>query len=134
MAVDQNEKAARDALTFMLAPEGKFFREFMLEEIVRGIDALTRNQLAELVSAPLSNWCLVLIIYYQLTCLRSATVVPAYQPTYFLSYRPTYCPTYLLSYLPTYQPTYLPEWQPHCLSLLSALQSPPKPLLQHQLL
>mmetsp|Transcript_9480 Transcript_9480/g.16300 ORF Transcript_9480/g.16300 Transcript_9480/m.16300 type:complete len:164 (-) Transcript_9480:286-777(-) len=49
MAVDQNDKAARDALTFMLAPEGKFFREFMLEEIVRGIDALTRNQLAELV-------------------------------------------------------------------------------------
>eukprot|EP00898_Chlorokybus_atmophyticus_P004347 jgi/Chlat1/4913/Chrsp31S04834 len=40
----------REALNFLLSPEGSFFREFLLDEIVKGIDAMSRQQLLELVS------------------------------------------------------------------------------------
>jgi aarF domain-containing kinase len=39
----------REALKFILAPEGSFFREFLMEEAVKSVDALSRNQLRELV-------------------------------------------------------------------------------------
>lgn len=39
----------REALKFILAPEGAFFREFLMEEAVKSVDALSRNQLRELV-------------------------------------------------------------------------------------
>lgn len=41
--------ASRAALVFMLSEEGAFFREFFLDEIVRSIDALSRDQLRLLV-------------------------------------------------------------------------------------
>ena len=41
---------ARDALKFLLAPEGEFFREFMLDEVAKSIDGLSRLQLAALVT------------------------------------------------------------------------------------
>ncbi|KAK8983740.1 hypothetical protein V6N11_009527 [Hibiscus sabdariffa] len=40
----------RAALGFLLSEKGNFFREFLLDEIVKGIDALTREQLVQLLS------------------------------------------------------------------------------------
>ncbi|KAI8101319.1 hypothetical protein M9435_001427 [Picochlorum sp. BPE23] len=40
----------REALKFILAPEGSFFRDFLMEEAVKSVDALSRNQLRELVA------------------------------------------------------------------------------------
>jgi len=39
------EDAAREALTFLLSADGEFFREFLVEETVRGIDCLGRGGL-----------------------------------------------------------------------------------------
>ena len=50
--VGSDPKAAggsRAALLFLLSDEGQFFRTFLLDEIVRSIDAMSRSQLAELV-------------------------------------------------------------------------------------
>lgn len=35
---------AREALKFMFSEEGRFFREFLMDELVRSIDALSRDQ------------------------------------------------------------------------------------------
>lgn len=40
----QEESQARAALTFILSKEGDFFRNFLVEEAVKGIDALSREQ------------------------------------------------------------------------------------------
>ncbi|OMO53057.1 hypothetical protein CCACVL1_28908 [Corchorus capsularis] len=40
----------RAALAFLLSERGNFFREFLLDEIVKGIDALTREQLVQVMS------------------------------------------------------------------------------------
>ncbi|GMY26857.1 Protein kinase [Fagus crenata] len=40
----------RAALAFLLSDKGNFFREFLLDEIVKGIDAITRDQLVQLLS------------------------------------------------------------------------------------
>ncbi|XP_059445644.1 uncharacterized protein LOC132177377 isoform X1 [Corylus avellana] len=40
----------RAALAFLLSDKGSFFREFLLDEIVKGIDAVTRDQLVQLMS------------------------------------------------------------------------------------
>lgn len=42
---------AREALKFLFSPDGQFFREFLMDEIVKSIDALSREQLAALVAA-----------------------------------------------------------------------------------
>jgi hypothetical protein len=39
-----DDETARDALTFVLSPEGSFFRDFLLDEIVKGLDAISRDQ------------------------------------------------------------------------------------------
>ncbi|CAK9230427.1 unnamed protein product [Sphagnum jensenii] len=39
----------RTALAFIVSDQGQFFREFILDEVVKGIDAITREQLAQLV-------------------------------------------------------------------------------------
>jgi aarF domain-containing kinase len=39
----------REALKFILAPEGSFFRDFLMEEAVKSVDALSRNQFKELL-------------------------------------------------------------------------------------
>jgi aarF domain-containing kinase len=41
--------ASRAALLFLLSDSGTFFRAFLMDEIVRSIDALSRSQLAQLV-------------------------------------------------------------------------------------
>ncbi|KAK3240127.1 hypothetical protein CYMTET_50009 [Cymbomonas tetramitiformis] len=43
-AEHQEDSQARAALTFILSKEGDFFRNFLVEEAVKGIDALSREQ------------------------------------------------------------------------------------------
>jgi aarF domain-containing kinase len=40
----------REALKFLLSPEGAFFREFLLDEVVKSIDALSRDQARALLT------------------------------------------------------------------------------------
>jgi aarF domain-containing kinase len=40
----------RAALAFLLSQKGNFFREFLLDEIVKGIDALSREQLVQIMA------------------------------------------------------------------------------------
>lgn len=40
----------RAALAFILSEKGNFFREFLLDEIVKGIDAVTREQLVRVMA------------------------------------------------------------------------------------
>ncbi|XP_060180486.1 uncharacterized protein LOC132610218 [Lycium barbarum] len=40
----------RAALAFLLSDKGNFFREFLLDEIVKGIDALSREQLVQITA------------------------------------------------------------------------------------
>ncbi len=40
---------AREALKLLLSPEGKFFRDFITNEVVLSIDAMSRTQLVSLV-------------------------------------------------------------------------------------
>lgn len=40
----------RAALAFLLSEKGSFFREFLLDEIVKGIDAVTREQLVQIMA------------------------------------------------------------------------------------
>ncbi|KAF5464954.1 hypothetical protein F2P56_014991 [Juglans regia] len=40
----------RAALAFLLSDKGNFFREFLLDEIVKGIDVVTRDQLVQIMS------------------------------------------------------------------------------------
>ena len=46
---DPNNTGSRAALLFLLSDEGRFFRTFLMDEVVRSIDALSRDQLAQLV-------------------------------------------------------------------------------------
>ncbi|GLJ04873.1 hypothetical protein SUGI_0005350 [Cryptomeria japonica] len=50
-AVQAQEKIqTRAALAFLLSEQGDFFREFILDEIVKGIDAISREQLVNLTT------------------------------------------------------------------------------------
>jgi aarF domain-containing kinase len=40
----------REALKFVFSPEGSYFREFLLDEVVKSIDALSRDQMRQLLS------------------------------------------------------------------------------------
>jgi len=42
--------STRDALTFLFSPAGEFFREFLLDEVVRAVDCLSRQGLREVAS------------------------------------------------------------------------------------
>ncbi|MEW5317018.1 MAG: hypothetical protein WDW38_008351 [Sanguina aurantia] len=44
-----SSEGAREALKFIFSPQGAFFREFIMEELVKSIDALSRDQLAAVV-------------------------------------------------------------------------------------
>ncbi|XP_073223656.1 uncharacterized protein [Cicer arietinum] len=46
----QQQVQTRAALAFLLSEKGSFFREFLLDEIVKGIDAVTREQLVRVMS------------------------------------------------------------------------------------
>ncbi|WCJ24229.1 Protein kinase superfamily protein [Euphorbia peplus] len=45
-----NPVQTRAALAFLLSEKGNFFREFLLDEIVKGIDAVTREQLVQILA------------------------------------------------------------------------------------
>ncbi|GMN62523.1 hypothetical protein TIFTF001_031593 [Ficus carica] len=50
-ALSQQEPVqTRAALAFLLSDKGNFFREFLLDEIVKGIDAVTREQLVRIMA------------------------------------------------------------------------------------
>ena len=67
---------AREALTFVFSPQGRFFRDFIIDEIVKGIDASARVQAAETVSAlGLSNVRLPLLLPFA-TSFRSVSLAP----------------------------------------------------------
>lgn len=53
MAVAQPEQPvkARAALAFLLSERGNFFREFILDEIVKAIDAISREQLIQIAAS-----------------------------------------------------------------------------------
>jgi aarF domain-containing kinase len=48
--VDDDDARTREALKFIFSPEGAFFREFLLDEAVKSIDALSRDQFGQLVA------------------------------------------------------------------------------------
>mmetsp|Transcript_2461 Transcript_2461/g.9605 ORF Transcript_2461/g.9605 Transcript_2461/m.9605 type:complete len:850 (-) Transcript_2461:77-2626(-) len=50
IAGDVDDAQAREALQFVLSPEGSFFREFLLDEAVKGIDALSRDNAATVLA------------------------------------------------------------------------------------
>ncbi|KAI5072142.1 hypothetical protein GOP47_0012248 [Adiantum capillus-veneris] len=47
----QEPTQTRAALAFILSQQGEFFREFILDEVVKGIDAVSREQVVQLVVA-----------------------------------------------------------------------------------
>ncbi|KAB1203751.1 hypothetical protein CJ030_MR8G011187 [Morella rubra] len=46
----QQPVQTRAALAFLLSNKGNFFRDFLLDEIVKGIDAVTRDQLVQIMA------------------------------------------------------------------------------------
>ncbi|KAH9621467.1 hypothetical protein KSS87_000805 [Heliosperma pusillum] len=46
----EQQVQTRAALSFLLSDKGNFFREFLLDEIVKGIDAVTREQLVKVMA------------------------------------------------------------------------------------
>jgi aarF domain-containing kinase len=50
-SVTPGDAAAREALTFVFSPQGRFFRDFIIDELVKGIDASARVQAAGTVAA-----------------------------------------------------------------------------------
>ena len=46
----QTPESAREALKFVFSAEGAFFRDFIMDELVRSIDAMSRSQLKILVT------------------------------------------------------------------------------------
>jgi len=47
----QTPESAREALKFVFSAEGAFFRDFIMDELVRSIDAMSRSQFKALVSS-----------------------------------------------------------------------------------
>ncbi|KAL9237822.1 hypothetical protein vseg_012325 [Gypsophila vaccaria] len=50
MSKSEQQVQTRAALAFLLSDKGNFFREFLLDEIVKGIDAVTREQLVKVMA------------------------------------------------------------------------------------
>ena len=48
--VGGDSQRTREALKFVLSPEGAFFREFLLDEAVKSVDALSRDQFRQLLT------------------------------------------------------------------------------------
>jgi len=51
----QTPESAREALKFLFSAEGAFFRDFIMDEVVRSIDAMSRAQVKTLVEVPASE-------------------------------------------------------------------------------
>ncbi|XP_059632206.1 uncharacterized protein LOC132274876 [Cornus florida] len=67
----------RAALAFLLSEKGNFFREFLLDEIVKGIDALTREQLVQLMAVlGIGNAAPVFSMVPSLGPIRPAALLP----------------------------------------------------------
>ncbi|KAL2463271.1 Protein kinase superfamily protein [Forsythia ovata] len=50
LAIQTQPIQTRAALAFLISDKGNFFREFLLDEIVKGIDAVTREQLVQIMA------------------------------------------------------------------------------------
>ncbi|KAK4406061.1 hypothetical protein Sango_0612600 [Sesamum angolense] len=67
----------RAALGFLLSDEGNFFREFLLDEIVKGIDAVTREQLVQIMAfLGIRNVSPVFSLVPTLGPIRTAALLP----------------------------------------------------------
>ncbi|XP_010241145.1 PREDICTED: uncharacterized protein LOC104585840 [Nelumbo nucifera] len=67
----------RAALAFLLSDKGNFFREFLLDEIVKGIDAISRDQLVQIMATVgLQNSAPVFSVMPALGPLKPSTLVP----------------------------------------------------------
>ena len=49
MIVNSNSGEAREALKFLFSPEGALFRNFLMDELVKSVDALSREQFRQFV-------------------------------------------------------------------------------------
>ena len=69
----------RQALTFLFSKEGSFFRDFLLDELVKGIDASARVQAADAVAAlGLSSMRIPVLLPF--AAQRSVPLAPAVTP------------------------------------------------------
>ncbi|KAI3469930.1 hypothetical protein Pfo_026592 [Paulownia fortunei] len=67
----------RAALGFLLSDKGNFFREFLLDEIVKGIDAVTREQLVQIMAfLGIGNVTPVFSLVPALGPIRTAALLP----------------------------------------------------------
>ncbi|KAG5560570.1 hypothetical protein RHGRI_003780 [Rhododendron griersonianum] len=67
----------RAALAFLLSEKGNFFREFLLDEIVKGIDAVTREQLVRVMAVlGLGNATPVFSMIPSFGPIRTAALLP----------------------------------------------------------
>ncbi|XP_057459344.1 uncharacterized protein LOC130749983 [Actinidia eriantha] len=67
----------RAALAFLLSEKGNFFREFLLDEIVKGIDAVTREQLVRIMAVlGIGNAPPVFSMVRALGPIRTAALIP----------------------------------------------------------
>ncbi|KAG8369716.1 hypothetical protein BUALT_Bualt14G0042800 [Buddleja alternifolia] len=67
----------RAALGFILSDKGNFFREFLLDEIVKGIDAVTREQLVQIMAfVGVGNVSPVFSLVPTLGPIRTAALLP----------------------------------------------------------
>lgn len=67
----------RAALAFLLSDKGNFFREFLLDEIVKGIDALTREQLVKVMAIlGIGNAAPIFSMVPAFGPLRAAALIP----------------------------------------------------------
>ncbi|KAJ6826825.1 uncharacterized protein M6B38_369305 [Iris pallida] len=76
MMVSQSDQPLRTraALAFLLSEKGNFFREFILDEVVKAIDALSREQLVQLVTIlGIRNTAPV----FAMVPLRTTTLLPS---------------------------------------------------------
>ncbi|MFS7912894.1 hypothetical protein Hanom_Chr02g00135201 [Helianthus anomalus] len=67
----------RAALAFLLSDKGNFFREFLLDEIVKGIDAVTREQLVQVMALlGIQNPTPVISMVPSFGAIRPAGLIP----------------------------------------------------------
>ncbi|EPS63216.1 hypothetical protein M569_11568, partial [Genlisea aurea] len=78
----QQQVQTRAALGFLLSDKGNFFREFLLDEIVKGIDAISRERLVRITSflGLRNNVSPVLSLVPTLGPIRTAALLPTVTP------------------------------------------------------
>ncbi|PSR98449.1 UbiB domain protein [Actinidia chinensis var. chinensis] len=79
IGISQREQTiqTRASLAFLLSEKGNFFREFLLDEIVKGIDAVTREQLVRIMAVlGIGNAPPVFSMVRALGPIRTAALIP----------------------------------------------------------